>query len=218
LTRGLAAVVLAVPVAALAIVAGPTAANAQDNGVGLTPALGWSSWSFVRHNPTAATIEAQADAMKSSDLAKVGFQYVNVDGFWYQCPGSQGPNVDQHGRWVIDSTKFPSSGSADGITAVADHVYHDGLLWSLAASPLILGTDLTNLDPTDLALLKNRDVLAVDRDAIHQQRHPTGAVTGPPPSSLFEVTPLTGTVLGSRSGPLQRHRRLQHHVPPGRGR
>jgi hypothetical protein len=135
LTRGLAAAVLAVPMAALGIGAGATAANAQDNGVGLTPALGWSSWSFIRHNPTAANIEAQADAMKASGLAKVGFQYVNVDDFWYQCPGSQGPNVDQYGRWVIDSTKFPSSGSTDGIKAVADHVHHDGLKFGLYVTP-----------------------------------------------------------------------------------
>jgi len=44
-------------------------AVAENNGVGLTPALGWSSWSFLRHNPTAAKIDAQADAMRSSGLA-----------------------------------------------------------------------------------------------------------------------------------------------------
>ena len=26
----------------------PPAASAEDNGVGLTPAMGWSSWSFLR--------------------------------------------------------------------------------------------------------------------------------------------------------------------------
>ena len=36
------------------------AMSQENNGVGLTPALGWSSWSFVRHNPTATGIEAQA--------------------------------------------------------------------------------------------------------------------------------------------------------------
>ena len=106
------------------------AANAEDNGVGLTPALGWSSWSFVRHNPTATTIDAEADAMKSSGLAAAGFQYVNVDDFWYQCPGSQGPNVDTNGRWVTDTTKFPG-----GIQAVAGHVHADGLKFGLYVTP-----------------------------------------------------------------------------------
>src|SRR5262245_20997111 len=94
--------------------------RAESNGVGLTPALGWSSWSFIRRNPTAARIEAQADAMKSSGLAAVGFRYINLDDFWYQCPGSQGPSVDQFGRWVTDPTRFPPSGSTNGIQVVAD--------------------------------------------------------------------------------------------------
>ena len=127
LTRSLAALLLAVP---LAVLTGPAAAQAQDNGVGLTPALGWSSWSFVRHEPTAAAIEAQADAMKKIGLAKAGFQYVNVDDFWYECP-SDGPNVDQYGRWVTDSTKFPGA----GIKAVADHVHRDGLKFGLYVTP-----------------------------------------------------------------------------------
>jgi hypothetical protein len=135
LRRGLVAALAAAPLVAVAVLAGAPAASAQDNGVGLTPALGWSSWSFIRHNPTAANIEAQADAMKSSGLAKVGFQYVNVDDFWYQCPGSQGPNVDNYGRWVIDATKFPPSGSTDGIKAVADHVHGDGLKFGLYVTP-----------------------------------------------------------------------------------
>ncbi|RAG82662.1 glycoside hydrolase family 27 protein [Streptacidiphilus pinicola] len=111
------------------------AAHAESNGVGLTPALGWSSWSFVRHSPTAAVIDAQADAMKSSGLAAAGFQYVNVDDFWYQCPGSQGPNVDQYGRWQTDTTKFPPSGATDGIAAVAAHVHADGLKFGLYITP-----------------------------------------------------------------------------------
>ncbi len=39
-------------------------------------------------------------------------------------------------------------------------------LWSLAASPLILGTDLTKLCQSDLKLLRNKSVLAVDQDGI----------------------------------------------------
>jgi aldose 1-epimerase len=46
----------------------PSPASADDNRVGLAPALGWSSWGFIRRDPTAAKIEAQADAMKSSGL------------------------------------------------------------------------------------------------------------------------------------------------------
>ena len=39
-------------------------------------------------------------------------------------------------------------------------------LWSLAASPLILGSNLTKLCPADMKLLRNRAVLAVEQDGI----------------------------------------------------
>ncbi|MGH3422770.1 MAG: alpha-galactosidase, partial [Streptosporangiaceae bacterium] len=141
LVGGLVAALAAVPLTGFAILTAAPAATAapavasEANGVGLTPALGWSSWSFIRHDPTAADIEAQALAMKNSGLAKAGFLYVNVDDFWYQCPGSQGPNVDQYGRWVIDATKFPPSGSENGIQVVADYVHSLGLKFGLYVTP-----------------------------------------------------------------------------------
>jgi Alpha galactosidase A/NPCBM-associated, NEW3 domain of alpha-galactosidase/Alpha galactosidase C-terminal beta sandwich domain/Carbohydrate binding module (family 35) len=135
LIRGLVVCAVVLPLTVLAAVPGIPAANAEDNGVGLTPAMGWSSWSFLRHGPTAAKIEAQAKAMKDSGLARVGYQYVNLDDFWYQCPGSQGPNVDQFGRWVIDSAKFPASGSENGIQVVADYVHSLGLKFGLYVTP-----------------------------------------------------------------------------------
>ncbi len=127
---------LAVAATTAAMLAATAPAQAEDNGVGATPALGWSSWSFIRHNPTASNIEATADAMKSSGLAAVGYQYVNVDDFWYQCPGSQGPNVDQYGRWVTDATKFPAGpGGENGIQVVADYVHSKGLQFGLYVTP-----------------------------------------------------------------------------------
>ncbi|NUR29731.1 MAG: glycoside hydrolase family 27 protein [Catenulispora sp.] len=134
-SRGIGPATVLAVVAAMLWPPSSAPAYAQDNGVGLTPALGWSSWSFVRSHPTAAKIEAQADAMKASGLAAAGFQYVNVDDFWYQCPGSQGPNVDANGRWVTDTAKFPSAGGSDGIKAVADHVHADGLKFGLYVTP-----------------------------------------------------------------------------------
>jgi Alpha galactosidase A/Alpha-galactosidase, CBM13 domain/Alpha galactosidase C-terminal beta sandwich domain len=110
-------------------------AHAENNGLALTPQLGWSSWSFIRKTPTAAKIEAQADAMKNSGLPAMGYTYVNLDDFWYQCPGSQGPNVDANGRWVTDTTKFPGAGGLDGIQVVANYVHNDGLKFGLYVTP-----------------------------------------------------------------------------------
>jgi hypothetical protein len=133
--RGIMAGLAAVPLAVFAATSAASPAHAEDNGVGQTPAMGWSSWSFIRHDPTAANIEAQAKAMKSSGLAGVGYRYVNIDDFWYVCPGSQGPGVDQYGRWVIDTSKFPGQGAESGIKAVADYVHKLGLKFGLYVTP-----------------------------------------------------------------------------------
>jgi hypothetical protein len=137
--RSLGALLVTVPFAIAAttsaVVATAPAASAEDNGVGLTLAMGWSSWSFIRHDPTEAGIEAQARAMHVSGLQSVGYQYANVDDFWYQCPGSQGPDVDSYGRWVIDSTRFPPDGSLNGIAATARYVHHLGLKFGLYVTP-----------------------------------------------------------------------------------
>jgi len=119
----------------LATVAAPPA-SAESNGVGTTPAMGWSSWSDLRNNPTAAKIEAQAAAMVSSGLSSAGYVYVNVDDYWYDCPGSQGPDVDSNGRWITNTSEFPPSSSGEnGIEVVADYVHSLGLKFGLYVTP-----------------------------------------------------------------------------------
>ena len=110
-------------------------ASAEDNGLERTPVLGWSSWSFLREQPTAAKMEAQARALQDSGLQKLGYKYVNLDDFWYQCPGPQGPNVDPYGRWVTDSSKFPAQGDTDGIKVVADYIHSLGMKFGIYVTP-----------------------------------------------------------------------------------
>jgi alpha-galactosidase len=105
-------------------------ALAANNGLAVTaPLMGWSSWSFLRSGPTAAKIDAQADAMKSSGLSAHGFSYINLDDFWMAC-NSNGPEVDSNGRWIANPTTFPA-----GIAAVASHVHSDGLKFGLYVTP-----------------------------------------------------------------------------------
>lgn len=110
-------------------------ARAEDNGLERTPVLGWSSWSFLREHPTAATMEAQARALQNSGLQKIGYIYVNLDDRWYECPGSQGPNVDPFGRWVTDSSAFPAQGDADGMKVIADYVHSLGMKFGIYLTP-----------------------------------------------------------------------------------
>ena len=109
--------------------------NAEDNGLERTPVLGWSSWSFLRQHPTAAQMKAQALALHNSGLQKIGYEYVNLDDFWYQCPGPHGPNVDPNGRWMTDSSRFPAQGDTDGIKVVADYIHSLGMKFGIYVTP-----------------------------------------------------------------------------------
>jgi hypothetical protein len=99
------------------------------------PILGWSSWSFVRKHPTAAELKAQARALHKSGLQQLGYKYINLDDFWYKCPGRQGPDVDHYGRWVTDPSKFPAHGTTNGIKVVANYVHSLGLKFGIYLTP-----------------------------------------------------------------------------------
>jgi hypothetical protein len=121
----------------IALIAGGILHNvsAEDNGLERKPVLGWSSWSFMRKLPTADKMKAQALALHNSGLQKLGYEYINLDDFWYQCPGPQGPNVDRYGRWITDASTFPAQGDSDGIKVVADYVHGLGMKFGVYVTP-----------------------------------------------------------------------------------
>lgn len=116
---------------------GTTASAASDwaGAPGARPVMGWSSWSFLRKDPTAGRIMAQARALRDSGLRQVGYRYVNIDDFWYQCPDQDGPDVDANGLWVTDATRFPAHGRTNGIHAVADYVHSLGMQFGIYVTP-----------------------------------------------------------------------------------
>ncbi|MEZ0088999.1 RICIN domain-containing protein [Streptacidiphilus sp. EB129] len=106
---------------------GAAPAQAQANGAALTPPMGWSSWSFLRKNPTEANIEAQAKAMADSGLVSHGYRNVNIDDFWYLNPAS---TVDAYGHWATDPSRFP-----DGMGAVGGYVHALGEKFGMYLTP-----------------------------------------------------------------------------------
>jgi alpha-galactosidase len=77
------------------------------------------------------------------------------------------------GHWNdMDSVEI-GNGDLDGLTP--DERVSVMTLWSLQASPLLLGTDLTKLDPYDLGLLTNREVIEVDQAG--RPGHPVSQAT-----------------------------------------
>src|SRR5438552_11991834 len=128
LLAGLATVLVVTGGTVAGVLTAPPA-SATDNGLSIKPAMGWSSWSFIRRWPDETKIRAQADAMVSSGLAGHGYVYVNLDDFWQLCD-SNGFVVDSFGRWVPDPAKFPS-----GVKALADYVHGKGLKFGFYVTP-----------------------------------------------------------------------------------
>lgn len=63
----------------------------------------------------------------------------------------------------LDSLEV-GSGALDGLTQTERQTAMS--IWSIAAAPLYLGDDLTQLDSYGLSLVTNRDVLAIDQDRL----------------------------------------------------
>ena len=109
--------------------------------------MGWSGWSFLRLGADTAQVEGEAKALVSTGLAAAGYQYVNLDDGWYQCPGPQGPNVDGYGRWVVNTANYPNVGSENGIQALAAYVHSLGLKFGIYETPGISGQAVAQNTP-----------------------------------------------------------------------
>jgi alpha-galactosidase len=100
---------------AVAITSAPPAA-ALDNGLALTPPMGFNDWNAFGCNTSASLIEQTALTMHTDGMQAAGYDYVNIDDCWLE------PQRDANGNLVPDPTKFPN-----GIKAVADYVHSLGL-------------------------------------------------------------------------------------------
>lgn len=103
-----------------------TSVYGLDNGLALTPPMGWLSWQRYRCNtnckndPNNCISEklymTMADKLVSEGYRDVGYQYVNIDDCWMAM------ERDSNGSLVADPDRFPS-----GIKALADYVHSKGL-------------------------------------------------------------------------------------------
>ena len=91
-------------------------------GAASRPFMGWSSWSFIRGDPTQAKIKAQARVM-AAKLKKYGYTYVNIDSGWTN-------GFDRFGRPRVNRRRFPA-----GIASLAGWLHHHGLKLGLYLVP-----------------------------------------------------------------------------------
>jgi alpha-galactosidase len=57
-------------------------ANAKDNGLGLTPQMGWNSWNHFGCKIDEKLIKQTTDLLVSTGLSAKGYVYVNLDDCW----------------------------------------------------------------------------------------------------------------------------------------
>ena len=108
-------------IAALLLVAGllPRPCSSLDNGLALTPIMGWNTWDHFRcsggktgglgHPCNAAMdncvsevlIRQVADAIVARGLKGAGYEYINLDDCW------MAKSRDQQGKLQPDATRFP---------------------------------------------------------------------------------------------------------------
>ena len=81
--------------------------------------MGWNSWYCFRRNVTQKDVRDAADAIVSSGMREVGYNFVNIDGSWQGKRDSKGtlqpnerfPDIKGqrlcaskgHARWLADS-------------------------------------------------------------------------------------------------------------------
>ncbi|RPJ61194.1 MAG: alpha-galactosidase [Acidobacteria bacterium] len=104
----------------------------------LTPPMGWNHWYAHYNRVTDAMMRQAAEAMVSSGMADVGYQYVNIDDCWMNCapdedpkrfdPSRVGPVRDQDGN-ILPNKYFPD------MRALTAFIHKKGLKAGIYTSP-----------------------------------------------------------------------------------
>ncbi|XP_032520190.2 alpha-N-acetylgalactosaminidase [Danaus plexippus] len=103
---------------------------ALDNGLALTPPMGWLTWQRFRcitdcdkypnECISESLIKRMADIMVNEGYSHAGYKYVGIDDCWLE------KTRDANGRLVPDRKRFPN-----GMKAVADYLHDLGLKFAL---------------------------------------------------------------------------------------
>ena len=103
----------------------------------LTPPMGWNHWYAHYNRITDKMMREAADAMVSSGMADVGYQYVSIDDCWMNAaadarrkpdPLRVGPFRDTQGK-ILPNKHFPD------MKALTDYIHGKGLKAGIYTSP-----------------------------------------------------------------------------------
>lgn len=85
-----------------------------------TPPMGWNSWNFFEcERVNELVIMDMADAMVSTGMKELGYEYIVIDDCWQIARNPEG-------IIIVDSVKFPS-----GIKHLADYIHAKGLKFGI---------------------------------------------------------------------------------------
>lgn len=124
----------------LAFYAVTLSAKAQTNfkNWAVTPPMGWNSWDCYGSTVTEAEVKANADYM-ALNLKQLGWKYIVVDIRWFvENDKAGGYNqtdpryvMDEYGRYLPFSGRFPSAEGGKGFKALADYIHRKGLKFGI---------------------------------------------------------------------------------------
>ena len=114
-----------------------TAVPPINKSLALKPPMGWNSWDCLGFDVNESEIKATADYM-SKNLKDLGYEYLVLDMHWYAPDYStmNGPqasyyHIDEFGRLLPDTVKFPSSANGNGFKPLADYIHSLGLKFGI---------------------------------------------------------------------------------------
>ncbi|KAG9239360.1 glycoside hydrolase family 27 protein [Amylocarpus encephaloides] len=96
-------------------------AKAVNNGLALTPQMGWDNWNALGCDVSEDLLVETADLIVNYGLKDLGYKYVILDDCW-----SAGRNASNNNTLIVDTEKFPR-----GMKAVADDIHDLGLLFGM---------------------------------------------------------------------------------------
>jgi alpha-galactosidase len=103
-----------------------------------TPPMGWNSWDCYGPTVQEHEIKANADYM-AEYLKEYGWEYIVVDIRWFvENTKRHGYNqvdpryvIDEYGRYLPATNRFPSATGGKGFKELADYVHHKGLKFGI---------------------------------------------------------------------------------------
>lgn len=99
------------------------AAVISAKSVSNTPQMGWNSWNKFACDISETLIRETADALVSTGLRDLGYNYLNLDDCW------QATKRNENSQILADSTRFPS-----GLKTVGEYIHSQGLKFGIYSS------------------------------------------------------------------------------------